>query len=345
MGASTSQCSRECGRDSCCTSARQEKDETLEAAHPPEVRDCAWVEKLDNDSGQVCDSGTVSQYPTCGTENADEWITSGKRQDPRRDKDGQDCTNVIVDDAENPDELKCDRDESAGDCQNLEQLPQQNAVPGVCHESEPDNQKLPVSIGNPSPDVDASGPDVAKIRQLRRSAYLNRLTSAGVLILNIVGIAYITPWCTYDSVSSPSSDVLMQSKAPQSFSPLGANLGGWLVLERWQGASGIFEGIPDHVEDEWALCEYQGMQECTKNVNAHRDNYMAEADLVQLKSAGFEAVRVPFGYWEVETFPGDMYVGNGTHHLDNVVGWAKKSRSADPLGLTWSSWPAKWAAP
>jgi glucan 1,3-beta-glucosidase len=117
----------------------------------------------------------------------------------------------------------------------------------------------------------------------------------------------------------------MQSEAPQSFAPLGANLGGWLVLEKWQGASGIFDSLgetPHHLDSEWELCEHLGMQECTRRVNSHRDSYMAEADLVRVKSQGFEAVRVPFGYWLIETFPGDMYVGNGTHYLDNVVAWA-----------------------
>jgi hypothetical protein len=109
----------------------------------------------------------------------------------------------------------------------------------------------------------------------------------------------------------------------------GVNLGGWLLLER--GPSAPFyesNGIPGDT-GEWdatlALCGSHGAAHAQRVISYHRRKHVTEVDLAEIAARGFNAVRIPFGYWIV-TGPtaGDPYVGPSLEMLDDAVRWARQ---------------------
>lgn len=108
----------------------------------------------------------------------------------------------------------------------------------------------------------------------------------------------------------------------------GVNLGGWLVLER--GPSAPFyeaNGIPGD-SGEWdatlALSEgHENQEHARKIIMYHRRRHVTALDFKEIAARGFNAVRVPFGYWIV-TGPthGDPYIGPNLELLDCAVRWA-----------------------
>lgn len=74
----------------------------------------------------------------------------------------------------------------------------------------------------------------------------------------------------------------------------GVNLGGWLVLERWMTPS-LFKG--SEATDELALTREKGESYILKC----RKQFITEADFKWLKKNKVEAIRVPVGYWILES--------------------------------------------
>lgn len=58
---------------------------------------------------------------------------------------------------------------------------------------------------------------------------------------------------------------------------------------------GVFDGLPSHVNDEYALTQYLGYQEAERRLKAHWESWVTEADIIQLKNAGINHVRIPLG--------------------------------------------------
>ena len=103
----------------------------------------------------------------------------------------------------------------------------------------------------------------------------------------------------------------------------GVNLGGWLVLEKWITPS-VFSGLPDWVNDEWQLCEYLGYAEAEKRLRNHWENWVNENEIIELKNAGINHLRIPFGYWAIEIPNGEPWVWGSWDYVMRAVGWAKK---------------------
>lgn len=93
------------------------------------------------------------------------------------------------------------------------------------------------------------------------------------------------------------SGILTYMQDTSSHTPLrGVNLGGWLVLERWMTPR-LFTGTD-------ARDEYTFMQtpDAKSKINKHRDTFITEDDFRWLSTHGYNAVRIPIGYW---IFDGD----------------------------------------
>ena len=95
----------------------------------------------------------------------------------------------------------------------------------------------------------------------------------------------------------------------------GVNLGNWLVLERWMKPA-LFE--PTDAKDEYSLCTALGREAAEKRLREHRDTFITRDDFAWLKSHGFDAVRLPIGYWLLE--PDGPFVG-GMEYLDRAMDW------------------------
>ncbi|TXG77177.1 hypothetical protein E6P97_02290 [Patescibacteria group bacterium] len=99
----------------------------------------------------------------------------------------------------------------------------------------------------------------------------------------------------------------------------GVNLGGWMVLERWITPS-LFEGVD--AKAEYGLCLKLGSREAKRRIERHRETFITEAHLRQIKNLGLNSVRVPVGYWLF----GDEtpFVPGGDEVLDRLFVWAKR---------------------
>ncbi|KAL1625143.1 glucan exo-1,3-beta-glucosidase [Neofusicoccum ribis] len=103
----------------------------------------------------------------------------------------------------------------------------------------------------------------------------------------------------------------------------GANLGGWLVLEPWITPS-IFQQFPDSagVVDEYTLT--QNIPNAGDILKAHWDMWVTLADFQKLADNGFNAVRIPIGYWAFKKYQQDPYIlGDQQLYLEKALGWAR----------------------
>lgn len=108
----------------------------------------------------------------------------------------------------------------------------------------------------------------------------------------------------------------------------GVNLGGWLLLEPGPSHE-LFQTFGPEATCEWRLLDkmrkHFGTQKTTEAIQAHRASFISEEDFRNIRSMGFNAVRIPFGYWIV-TGPakGELYVGPGLDFLDRALTWCQR---------------------
>lgn len=91
----------------------------------------------------------------------------------------------------------------------------------------------------------------------------------------------------------------------------GVNVGGWLNLEPFITPS-FFESysVRDNIIDEWTLTQkLGGPSQAKQTLEKHYSSFITRQAFVDIRNAGFDHVRIPFGYWMVETYDGDQYVG------------------------------------
>uniref|UniRef100_A0A7S0B2T8 glucan 1,3-beta-glucosidase n=1 Tax=Pyrodinium bahamense TaxID=73915 RepID=A0A7S0B2T8_9DINO len=107
----------------------------------------------------------------------------------------------------------------------------------------------------------------------------------------------------------------------------GVNLGGWLILE--PGPSAELFDAHGPAACEWDLMARMrarlGDEAAEAALRAHRDSFVTEEDFRRIRSLGFNAVRIPFGYWVV-TGPGkgeEVYAGPALEFLDRALAWCK----------------------
>jgi glucan 1,3-beta-glucosidase len=102
----------------------------------------------------------------------------------------------------------------------------------------------------------------------------------------------------------------------------GVNLGSWLVLEKWMTPS-VFAGLPGHIADEYQLCQYLGYVEAEKRLRAHWESWFKESDIIALKNAGINHIRIPIGYWALDIKQGEPWVSGSWDYVVRAAGWAR----------------------
>ncbi|WWD06575.1 hypothetical protein V865_004668 [Kwoniella europaea PYCC6329] len=106
----------------------------------------------------------------------------------------------------------------------------------------------------------------------------------------------------------------------------GVNLGGWLVTEPFI-VPALYEqyqtSTPQAV-DEYTLSQAMGQDLATK-MEEHYKTFITEEDFAAISAAGLNFVRIPLGYWAVETIEGEPYLPkvSWTYFL-KAIGWARK---------------------
>lgn len=100
----------------------------------------------------------------------------------------------------------------------------------------------------------------------------------------------------------------------------GANLGNWLILERWMDAS-IFEQYAPNAQDEWNFCK--DASNPTQALKEHWDSWVTEDDFKRLQAIKANHIRIPVGYWAfIQPDAGEPYVTTGQKaQLERILGY------------------------
>jgi glucan 1,3-beta-glucosidase len=103
----------------------------------------------------------------------------------------------------------------------------------------------------------------------------------------------------------------------------GVNIGGWLIIEPFITPSYFSEA--DGVIDEWTLSTSLGTTEAKQTIETHYMNWVTESTFKEIRDAGLDHVRIPYGYWAVKTYDGDEWVPNVSwRYLLRAIEWARK---------------------
>lgn len=126
------------------------------------------------------------------------------------------------------------------------------------------------------------------------------------------------------------------AKKPQEWSTFnykqekinGVNLGGWLVTEPFISPS-LYEqaaskGVEDNIPvDEYSLCKKLGSMTAYELLKKHWDTWITETDFDRIKHYGFNAVRLPIGYWAFYQLTDDPYVFGQEEYLEKAIRWCR----------------------
>jgi len=100
------------------------------------------------------------------------------------------------------------------------------------------------------------------------------------------------------------------------------NIGSWLVLEKWMTPS-VFSGVPGDINDEYQLTRYLGYDAAEQRLRRHWDTWFTESDVIALKNAGINHLRIPIGYWAFDIKAGEPWVRGSWDYVMRACGWAK----------------------
>ncbi|KAL4211342.1 hypothetical protein CU097_010868 [Rhizopus azygosporus] len=100
----------------------------------------------------------------------------------------------------------------------------------------------------------------------------------------------------------------------------GANLGNWLILERWMDST-IFDKYAPNAQDEWTFC--QQASNPAQALQDHWNSWVTEDDFKKLASVKANHVRIPVGYWAfIEPDAGEPYVSTGQKaQIERILGY------------------------
>ncbi|KAI8328705.1 glycoside hydrolase superfamily [Choanephora cucurbitarum] len=102
----------------------------------------------------------------------------------------------------------------------------------------------------------------------------------------------------------------------------GANLGNWLILEKWMDST-IFDSYAPGAIDEWAFSEQASNP--VEALKEHWESWITEEDFVLLSNAHANHVRIPVGYWAfIPPDRGEPYIyGDQKAQLERILGYCK----------------------
>jgi glucan 1,3-beta-glucosidase len=89
----------------------------------------------------------------------------------------------------------------------------------------------------------------------------------------------------------------------------GVNVGGWLNIEPFITPS-FFEnyGSKEGIVDEWTLLTKLGPAVAKSTMEKHYSSFITKKTFSDIRAAGMDHVRFPFGYWIVQIFGDEPYV-------------------------------------
>ncbi|KAF9013054.1 glycoside hydrolase superfamily [Cyathus striatus] len=107
----------------------------------------------------------------------------------------------------------------------------------------------------------------------------------------------------------------------------GVNLGGWLVTEPFI-VPALYEKYINTssiaIVDEWTLSIAMGAN-LAKEMEDHYKTFITEQDFADIAAAGLNWVRIPIGFWAIETINDEPFlVGTSWSYFLKAIQWARK---------------------
>ncbi|KAF9053337.1 glycoside hydrolase family 5 protein [Panaeolus papilionaceus] len=106
----------------------------------------------------------------------------------------------------------------------------------------------------------------------------------------------------------------------------GVNLGGLFVLEPFI-TSAFFQRYPP-AADEFTLTQLMAADTANGGIGQLEDHYntfITELDIAQIAGAGLNFIRIPLGFWAIETYDGEPFLERTSwKYFVRVLGWARK---------------------
>lgn len=117
----------------------------------------------------------------------------------------------------------------------------------------------------------------------------------------------------------------------------GVNVGGWLNLEPFITPSLFDYDSRYGIIDEWTLCEHLGARKTAEVMEKHYASFVTESTFKEIRDAGLDHVRIPFGYWAVDLYEEEPYLWRTSwRYLLRGIEWARKYGlrvKLDPHGI------------
>ncbi|GAA5829993.1 hypothetical protein JCM3766R1_006732 [Sporobolomyces carnicolor] len=102
------------------------------------------------------------------------------------------------------------------------------------------------------------------------------------------------------------------------------NLGSLFVMEPWMARTSWDALGCTGFDSEWECNEARGMKTMQERWETHWDTFYQEEDFREMKQLGLNTVRVPLGYWIVDSLIGsDPFAHGGMFYLKRILRWAK----------------------
>lgn len=139
-------------------------------------------------------------------------------------------------------------------------------------------------------------------------------------------------WDEYDDTTQANENVPALNKAwsygtsTGTLPVRGVNIGGWLIIEPFITPSFFDSYSPAYgVVDEYTLSKELGESQAKETIEKHYSSFVTEATFREIRDAGLDHVRIPFGYWAVFPEEGDPYVPQvAWRYLLRAIEYARK---------------------
>ncbi|PFH51213.1 glycoside hydrolase family 5 protein [Amanita thiersii Skay4041] len=108
----------------------------------------------------------------------------------------------------------------------------------------------------------------------------------------------------------------------------GVNLGGWLVTEPFI-CPGLYEKYLNNsngveIKDEWTLSLAMGSK-LAQEMEEHYKTFITERDFAEIAAAGLNWVRIPIGFWAIETMNDEPFLeGVSWKYFLKAIQWGRK---------------------
>jgi glucan 1,3-beta-glucosidase len=114
----------------------------------------------------------------------------------------------------------------------------------------------------------------------------------------------------------------------------GVNIGNWLLFELWMDSSlsnklnshAVNAPYPNAIIDEWTAGQYSDYNYASKVLRKHFDTWFTEQDVIDIKNAGLNHIRLPFPYWSFAEAKGPSAPYLTLNRFDKLIeacGWAR----------------------